>query len=662
MEAGVWYYCLAAAGALITYMECDRNIKYAPGSLRIVFKATDNTVMIDSFTARNLELHVNARDCRNKLCLFGMLNHTKTAAGERLLRASILEPLLDLNKINERLGAVGELRKERDLDSLQALISQFLDIDGLVSALIMIPTTETMQTIEAKLMNTISLKHILQLTGQLQLALQYFQTPLLQAYSNSLKDERFTKMLESINMVINEDTHLKTGHLSMKVEKFYVVKASIDGTLDIARRAYNESIRDIQDLVKMLCDFYNLPIQLIYTPSKGFQLKIKSALLQEKLPQEFVITSVCESSCTFTSLQLQKLNTRCEESAEEIFFKSNVVISKLLAEVHTHIYCLHKLSDALSMLDLLISFAYSTKDSPHVCPEFTDIIYIKQGRHPFLEHKNTKALVPNDVFAAPGAEFVLITGPNMSGKSTYIKQVALLQIMAQIGSFVPAEIACFPLVDQIFTRSSVDDEIEMNMSTFTQEMKEASYLMANATDRSLIIIDELCHSTSPREGLAFIQATCEHLLRKKAFTFFATHFLELQCLGIQCSNITYQHFEVKHEADTAHKGDHVIFTYMLRHGISPEEHYDLCASTLAHLPSIIIENSQKISMQLKHKRKMQQLSPETQLKNSKRKLARQLQEAARRSWSSAQSLKLFLKQVKQQYLEAVKSIKSTASL
>ncbi|XP_063795125.1 mutS protein homolog 4 isoform X6 [Pseudophryne corroboree] len=506
MEVKSKYYCLAALAALLKYVEFIQNSVYAPKSLKIRFHGSEQTAMIDSASAQNLELLVNNRDSRNNHTLFGVLNNTKTPGGSRRLRSNILEPLIDLETINTRLDCVQEILEDEELFfSLRSVLSKFLDTEQLLSNLIQIPKQDTVKAADTKIMYLISLKHTLELVEPLKAVLKNCKTPLLQAYYSSIEDNRFDIILEKIRTVINDDTRYTRGCLNMRTQKCYAVKPNINEFLDIARRTYAEIIDDIAGMISQLADKYNLPLKTSFSTSRGFfiQANIESSA---PLPAEFVKVTRVKNTYSFTTVDLMKMNERCDESLREIYHVSYLMVCKLLGEIYEHIHCLYKLSDTVSMLDMLLSFA-------NVCT------------------------------------------------------------LSDYGSFVPAEYCSFRIAEQIFTRIGMDDDIETNSSTFMKEMKEITYIIQNANEKSLIIIDELGRGTSTEEGIGICYAVCEHLLGLKAFTLFATHFLELCHLGSIYPNVENFHFEVKHLGDRSGNEESITYTYLLSKGHTKEKNY-----------------------------------------------------------------------------------------
>uniref|UniRef100_A0A4W6F744 MutS homolog 4 n=1 Tax=Lates calcarifer TaxID=8187 RepID=A0A4W6F744_LATCA len=651
MEVQAKYYCLAAAAALLKYLEFIQNSVYAAKSLKVTFKGSEQTAMIDSASATNLELVVNNRDHRSEHTLLGVLNHTKTPGGARRLRSNILEPLFDVDTINIRLDAVQELLQDEELFfGLKNAIGHFLDIDQLLSVLVQIPKQETVRTVLSLLM----------------MVLKNCNTALLKAYSTSLEDARFDLILEQIKTVINDDTTYLKGSLNMRTQKCYAVRPNINEFLDIARRAYTEIVDDIAGLVNQMGEKYGLPMRTSFSTARGFfiQMKLEGVVLPEgNLPSEFIKVTKHKNNYGFTTADLMKMNDRCDEALREIFHMSYVVICQLLCTIHEHIHCLYKLSDAVSMLDMLLSLANTCTISDYVRPEFTDTLAIKQGRHPILERIAGQQPVSNNSYISEGSNFVIITGPNMSGKSTYLKQVAMCQIMAQIGSFVPAEYASFRVADQIFTRIGVDDDFETNCSTFMLEMKEISYIIHNVSDRSLIIIDELGRGTSAEEGIGICHSVCEFLLSLKAFTLFATHFLELCQLESLYPNVENQHMEVQHTRSGDTGAESVLYTYLLYRGCSEERHYGLRAAEMTALPSGLIQEAKIIASNVSQQLLAKHHSdPETQRQRAVYHLATRLLQAARNSRLDPDSLRMYLKGLRKQYEAELQAVWQPASV
>ncbi|XP_017589309.1 PREDICTED: mutS protein homolog 4 isoform X5 [Corvus brachyrhynchos] len=621
---------------------------------RKYFNETKGLEYIEQLCASEFSTIFMEVQSKNGHTLLGVLNYTKTPGGSRRLRSNILEPLVDAETINTRLDCVQELLQDEELFfGLQAVISKFLDTEQLLSVLVQIPKQDTVKTAESKITNLIYLKHTLELVEPLKAALRSCSTQLLKAYYNSLEDTRFGIILEKITTVINDDTRYTKGCLSMRTQKCYAVKPNINEFLDIARRTYTEIVDDIAGMITQLAEKYSLPMKTSFSSARGFFIQMNadcSTLPNGQLPSEFTKITKMKNTYSFTSADLIKMNERCQESLREIYHMTYLIVCKLLNEIYEHIHCLYKLSDIVSMLDMLLSFAHACTLSDYVRPEFTDTLAIKQGWHPILEKIAMEKPVSNNTYLTEGNNFVIITGPNMSGKSTYLKQIALCQIMAQIGSYVPAEYCSFRIAEQIFTRIGMDDDIETNASTFMKEMKEITYIIQNANDKSLIIIDELGRGTSAEEGIGICYAACEYLLNLKAFTLFATHFLELCHIDALYPNVENYHFEVQHVRSSAGNKEKIAYTYTLSKGYTEEKNYGLKAAEVSSLPSSIIldakEITNHIAKQILHRQKS---TPEMMKQRAAYQLAMRLVQTARNSRLDPDSLRVYLKGLKKKY-------------
>jgi DNA mismatch repair protein MSH4 len=308
MEVASKYYCLAAAAALLKYVEFIQNMVYAAASLKVVFRGSEQTTMIDTTTVKNLEILVNSRDSKSPQCLFGVLNHTKTALGARLLRSNLLQPPSDVETISLRLDCVAELIEKEDLYfNLQDVLSRFLDIERALASCVQIPKQETVRTAEHRIANVIDLKHTLGLVEPLRDALQDGENSLLVAYAQSLDDPRYKLMVEEINTVLHPETCHQKGALNMRTQKCFAVKPQLNGLLDIARRTYTELVDDIASLVKQLAEQHQLPLKVAYNASRGFFIQMHTgggSVTSDSLPSIFMKVVKTRSSLSFITEDL----------------------------------------------------------------------------------------------------------------------------------------------------------------------------------------------------------------------------------------------------------------------------------------------------------------------------------------------------------------------
>ncbi|ORZ03848.1 muts domain V-domain-containing protein [Syncephalastrum racemosum] len=297
-------------------------------------------------------------------------------------------------------------------------------------------------------------------------------------------------------------------------------------------------------MVEGYAESTSLELKLQFSAVKGFYLTLPTpaAKSDDELPDMFINVVRKKRTIEFATLELLQHNSRAEEALTEIYLMSNSTVTELLQVFRSHISVLYKVSEAIAMLDLLVSFGVSCTVSKYVRPEFTSTLAIKAGRHPITDIIQKEPVVANDTFASLSSSFQIITGANMSGKSTYIKQVALLTIMAQMGSYVPAEYASLRLCDQVLSRLANDSVLDMNTSSFMAEMRETAYVLQHVTPHSLVIVDELGRGTAPYDALGIVAAVCETLILsrvsqinekdpasilKQAICFFATHLHQL---------------------------------------------------------------------------------------------------------------------------------------
>ncbi|RUS27664.1 hypothetical protein BC938DRAFT_482923 [Jimgerdemannia flammicorona] len=477
-------------------------------------------------------------------------------------------------------------------------MKSFQDIDHLISALIKIPRRPSVQQSEHNINHAIMLKHTLKSIKPLVAALGSCQNALLVAVRKLLSDARLGWFEERIHEVINEDATYQKSALGLRNQRCYAVKAGVNGLLDVARQTYKETIDDIYELVGQYIESTGIQIKLQFNPASGFHLTTSTDQLndQSELPLIFINVVRKRKTLTFTTLELIQKNNKINESLTEVYLMSDKTIAELINDVRSAIGILYKTSESIAMLDMLTSFAHMCTIANYTRPEFTDTLAIRSGRHPMHERIYLENFVPNDTYASETANFQFITGPNMSGKSTYLRQIALFGVMAQIGSFVPAEYASIRIVSQLFSRICNDDNLETNASTFMVEMRETAYILQNITDDSLVIIDELGRGTSTQDALGITYAVCERLLKTKAFIFFATHFHELTTRLASCPNVVSLHLQVEISKDE--QDSKIRYLYTVKDGNTAEEHYGMKLAEMVGLPLEIVDRASAVAKQL----------------------------------------------------------------
>ncbi|KAK2459754.1 hypothetical protein APHAL10511_008186 [Amanita phalloides] len=601
------YYALSAACALFKYSEAKLNMRFAAGSLRMRYTPVDGAMLIDPESARNLELVGNIAHQKSTHSLFGAVNHTFTPMGARLLRVNLLSPLTVQPAIDARLDAVEELVNSEDRftevkTALKGLVK--LDFDKLIVSLASSEAriSNTAKPASQRVTQMLNLRNIVRSLPLLRHALLGNKSSLLTYVHEMLSDERLDAIENAICENLNEDSlPCKGSGIGAVNAKVYAIRANRNPLLDVARETYKENINDIFQLNCKLSDEHDLPLSLLYQDT-GFVFTLKKPDLDSaggELARGFINVTSKKGKLLFSSMELKKLNARMKDALDETLILSNKIILDLVAEILADVGSLYKASEAVALVDMLWSFAHTSIMRRYVRPEFTGTLAIKSGRHPILEIVQAAGtVVSNDVYCDDSSTFQIIQGPNMSGKSTYLRQVALLAVLAMCGCFVPAEYASFRIHDALLTRLSNDDDLERSLSTFASEMASSAMILSLATPRSLVLIDELGRGTSPIEGLGICHAIAEGLIALKPFVFFATHFPELTTTLSRSPNVINLHLAVK-RSDENKASIGMTFQYKIVDGVSDDiHHYGLELARLADLPENVLTEGRRITEKL----------------------------------------------------------------
>lgn len=379
----------------------------------------------------------------------------------------------------------------------------------------------------------------------------------------------------------------------------------------------------------------DITLELKYDIARQFYIRIRTSDLDLSQPLPEVFINIYHNTrgkvkyLECQTLPLVKLNQKLKDIHNEIVAMSDTSIQSLIAEVRTRLHPLFKVSESIALLDLLTSFAnlVTSTPTPYCQPEISPgTLAIHLGRHPIAEklHSQTRRkYVPNDVYATQDYKrFQIITGCNMSGKSMYIRSIALITIMAQIGCFVPAEYASFPIIHQLFARVSTDDCLEANISTFASEMREIACILRNIEPRCLVIVDELGRGTSTTDGLAIAIAIAEALVQSKAYVWFVTHFRDLSRILAERVGVYNLHMRVDIEADFSR----MKMKYRVSEGREEQKFYGLALAQLVELPEQIMETAVQVSKALNTRNDAKRSDAKLIALAKKRKLAVHMKE------------------------------------
>ncbi|KAK6538181.1 MutS protein msh4 [Orbilia ellipsospora] len=652
-------YAISATAAVIKHIEIQYNIGFVNHSLRVKYQSSEGAMIADCSTVQNLELIRNLRNSKSGDCLYGLLNNTVTPMGARLLRSSILQPLTDVNILEDRLDAVEELTTNEEMfQATKKALQAFSDMDRLLTSLITVPANTSVKFSEKSLNDIILLKKELASIVPIHEALVGCQSKLLLAIRSLCKFEKVEAVQELIDELISPDATWANTPIDLRHQRCYAVKSGANGFLDVARQTYKESTQDLHVSFQELSREYNLPsLEIKYDTQRGYYLRIPTGDIEDSpLPPIFVNIMRKKKYTECTTLDIMKRNLRIGDAMTEVLLMSDRTIQQLVDDIRGEMSALYKVCEGIAMLDMMCSFAALAALYEYVRPEFKDVLAIKDGRHPIREKIHKEKLIPNDVYASQQSRFQIVTGCNMSGKSTYIRQIALMTIMAQIGSFVPASYACFPTITHMFTRVSMDDGIEANVSTFAAEMRETAFILKNATEGSMVIMDELGRGTCTRDGLAIAIAVCEAMIQKKALVWFATHFRELGAVLAQKAGVITLHMQVEMREEQ----NITSMLYKIANGAATEKHYGINLARIIGLPPQIIARASEVSNTIAQNAEQKRISSKGYIKSQRQKLVLKLVEHLQQARSSSMTdlaLRKWLKRLQQDFVEKMSELK-----
>ncbi len=572
LDAGI-----AAAGAILNYLK--ENQKNDLSHITQLRRRYDSDYMVvDPSTQRNLELvrSLSNRDSRNTL--LSVLDHTRTAMGGRRLVNWLLQPLNQLSAINRRLNAVEELFQKNELrKNARELLRQVGDLERLVSRI---------TTARANGRDLIALKSALKLIPAIRQELQPTETEYLTTIRDNLAEIR--EVVLEIERAIVDDPPLAINEGGL-IRKGY--HAELDHLREIAYSG-KDWIARLQQVER---DRTGIPsLKVSYNKVFGYYIEVTRPHLA-KVPDDFIRKQTLVNAERFITPQLKEYEEQVLGAEEKSIALESELFSQVRQMVAQHVKEIQQNAALLAELDCLLNFAHVAKENNYCKPIVTTDteIVIKDGRHPVVEKllRAGESFVPNDVYLNNHShQILIITGPNMAGKSTYLRQVGLIVLLAQVGSFVPASSARIGLVDKIFTRVGASDNLAGGESTFLMEMNETANILNNATPKSLVLLDEIGRGTSTFDGLSIAWAVAEYLHNSgevAAKTLFATHYHELTELELILPRVKNYNVAVKEW------GDKVIFLRRIVPG-GCDHSYGIQVAQLAGLPAKVIERAKEV--------------------------------------------------------------------
>jgi len=563
---------LAAAGVLLDYLK-DTARHYLSHLGGLSKYSEDQFVSLDDATQKNLELVRNMDDGSSSFTLLSVLDETSTSMGARKLRQWILNPLRKKESIDSRLVSVKILYKNQILLSdIRRVMSQILDMERLSARI-------GLDKAHAK--DLLSLKNSLEKVFEIESILE--GVPGIAPLSSAEVNASLKAIASLLNNSIMEDP-------SIVLTEGRMIRKGYNEELDDLRKLKNNSKAVLDEYLKGIREETGISnLKLKYNKIIGYFLEISKSQT-ELVPSHFIRRQSLLGAERYTTSRLSDLESGINSASEKIIDLEKKLFLEIREGLKSEIPQIQDLCTRLSELDCYSSLAYTATIRGYVCPEIRDdrTLLIEGGRHPVVEaHLPQGEFIPNSLkMDEESSTFALITGPNMAGKSTYLRQTALIVLMAQIGSFVPADNAEIGAVDRIFCRVGASDNLARGESTFLVEMNETAHILRNAGDRSLIIMDEIGRGTSTNDGLSIAWSIAEYLLEEiRSKTLFATHYHELTSL--EHKNLMNLSLEVQET------GEEIVFLKKIKTGPANNS-YGIHVASLAGLPESVVSRARQI--------------------------------------------------------------------
>lgn len=572
--------CIPSVGALLLYLYDTQknNLSFLN---RLTTYSTSKYMVVDSATRRNLELTETMREKNKKGSLLWVLDKTKTAMGARRLRFFIEQPLIDIDEIIARQDAVEQLNASLiDRDELREYLSPIYDLERILAKI---------SYKSANPRDLISFKNSLKMLPAIKYSLSHYECSLLQNLHNEL--DCLEDICELIENAIVDDPPLA-------IKDGGIIKEGYSEQIDTLRKSKFEGknwLAQIEEKEREATGIKSLKIK--FNKVFGYYIEVTNTF-KDKVPDRYIRKQTLVNAERYITDELKELEDLILGAEEKLFALEYDMFSDIRDRINNEVKRIQKTASVIAQVDAYASLAYVAEQNKYVRPVINNqgIIDIKDGRHPVVEKvMSEERFIPNDAYSDNDDNRVsIITGPNMAGKSTYMRQLALIVLMSSIGSFVPASYANICTCDRIFTRVGASDDLASGQSTFMVEMTEVANILRNATSHSLVILDEIGRGTSTYDGLSIAWAVVEFIADKEkcgAKTFFSTHYHELTELEGRIDGVKNYCISVKEQ------GDNIIFLRKIIRG-GADKSYGIQVAALAGVPSSITNRAAKIVSQL----------------------------------------------------------------
>lgn len=596
---------VVAAGALLKYLYETQKTTLS-NLVAIHPYTTGKFMIIDSSTRRNLELVETLREKQKRGSLLWVLDKTRTAMGARTLRSFVEQPLIERTEIEERYDAIDEFNTNAiTREEIREYLNPVYDLERLI-------TRVTYQTANPR--DLIAFRNSIHMLPPIKTLMSDFQSPLLKRLYEQL--DTLDELYELIERSITEEPPLT-------LHDGGILKEGYNEEVDRLRKAKTDGkswLADLEAKEREKTGIKNLKIK--YNKVFGYYLEVTNSF-KDLVPDYFTRKQTLANAERFITPELKELEDVILGAEDKLIVLEYELFREVRQKVADEVVRIQKTAKAVAQIDVFASLATVAEQNNYCRPKLNEkgLIDIKDGRHPVVERMiQNEMFVANDTYLDNGSNRVsIITGPNMAGKSTYMRQSALIVLMAQIGSFVPAKSAKIGIVDRIFTRVGASDDLASGQSTFMVEMSEVANILRNATSNSLLILDEIGRGTSTFDGLSIAWAVVEHISNPRllgAKTLFATHYHELTELEGKLNSVNNYCIAVKE------KGDDIVFLRKIVKG-GADKSYGIQVAKLAGVPDNVIERAKEIVEELSNNditEIVQNISAEGSSKHSKPKL------------------------------------------
>ena len=572
-----------AAGSIMQYLEETQKCSLAHISHLLPYH-TGKYMLLDRNTRRNLELVETLREKQKRGSLLWVLDKTKTAMGARKLRSSLEQPLIDKETILQRYDAIDELNQDViTREELREYLNPVYDLERLLSKI-------SYKTVNPR--DMIALESSLSMLPHIRLLCSNFKSDLFQDFTQNL--DPLEDVYQLIHSAIVEEPPIS-------VREGGIFKNGFNEEIDHLRNAKTEGknwLADLETTEKEQTGIKNLRIK--YNKVFGYYLEVTKSFVNQ-VPDTWIRKQTLTNAERYTTPELKEMEDTILGAEDRLYNLEYAVFCQLREEIFQQMDRIQQTASVIASIDMIASLDYVAEHNHYVRPKLNNkgILRIKDGRHPVIEQMIAHDMfIPNDTFLDEDSHrLVIITGPNMAGKSTYMRQTALIVLMAQLGSFVPASQADISLVDRIFTRVGASDDLASGQSTFMVEMTEVANILHNATKNSLIILDEIGRGTSTFDGLSIAWSVVEHIVDKKligAKTLFATHYHELTELEGKLEGVQNYCIAVKED------GEDIVFLRKIVKG-GADKSYGIQVAKLAGVPEQVLIRAREIADQLENK-------------------------------------------------------------